>query len=426
MDLWNELAIYFSDAGSTRRLVLLGSVLLGISSGILGSFAVLRRQSLLGDAMAHAALPGVCLAFLLTGYKDPLVFLVGASLTGILGAWAIFFINNKSRLKEDTAIGLVLSVFFGIGIVLLSIIQSKGMANQSGLDRFLFGKVAALLPQDVYVMSGLCILLSIVVYVFYKEFKILAFDPNFGAIAGFPIKFLDYLLTGLIVLVVMIGLQAVGVVLMVAMLILPAAAARQWTDRLGNMLVIAATIGAVCAASGSILSTLYPRTPTGPVMVVTNSLIFFASLLLAPRRGLLPVFYRRYRQRRNIKNEHTLKALYQLCEEKKAWKQLWSIEQIAGQLRIDSKTAKSRLKKLRKAVLVTKEQQQWRLTTKGLQRAQQIIRKHRLWELYLIEHMDIALDHVHRDADEIEHLLPAELTKQLAEILPCPPKDPHN
>jgi manganese/zinc/iron transport system permease protein len=228
----------------TLRTIALGAAALGIISGVLGCFAVLRRQALLGDAMSHAALPGVVLAFMLTGSRAPLVLVLGAAIAGWLGALAVLTIVRMSRLKEDSAFGLVLSVFFAIGMVLLTIVQRSGTGGQAGLDKYLFGQAAALVTSDVIMIVVLGTIVLALLALFWKEFKLLSFDLDYAASLGYPVRRLDILLTSLIVLAIVIGLQLVGVVLMSAMLVAPAVAARQWTNRLGTMTLLAGGFGA--------------------------------------------------------------------------------------------------------------------------------------------------------------------------------------
>ena len=253
---------------ATFQLVLLGSLLIGATSGTLGAFAVLRRRSLLGDALAHAALPGVALAFLWTQSKALPILLLGATVSGVVGVLVIEAIVNYTRIKADAALGIVLSVFFGGGIVLLTHIQQSEVGNQSGLDKFLFGQAASIVRSDLYVMCIVSALVMVAVFVFFKEFKGLIFDAEFLSALGFSQRVVDLVLMGLIVLTVMVGLQAVGVILIAAMLITPAAAARFWTDRLHVMVIVSGILGALCGAIGVGLSALAPRIPTGPVMVL--------------------------------------------------------------------------------------------------------------------------------------------------------------
>jgi len=279
----------------TLRNVALGSALLGIVSGVLGSFAVLRKQGLLGDALSHAALPGICLAFLLTGARATLILLLGAAITGWFGALLLIRIVRDTRIDEDAALGIVLSTFFGFGIVLLTFISKRNDANQAGLDRYLFGQAAALREENVVTMAILGAVALCVVFLFYKEFKVATFDPEFAASLGFATGRLNVLLTSLIVIAVVIGLQTVGVVLMAAMLVGPAVAARQWTDRLGVMLLLSSFFGATAGVAGAMVSVTQARLPTGPMVILSLTLIVVVSILFAPRHGLIVDRMRRWR-----------------------------------------------------------------------------------------------------------------------------------
>lgn len=274
----------FSDY--TLRTVALGAALLGMVSGALGSFAVLRKQSLLGDAISHAALPGIALAFLLTSSKATLVLVLGAGIAGWTGTLIVMSIVRTTRIKEDSALGIVLSVFFGFGLVLLTYIQKQPQASQAGLDKFLFGQAATLLERDVYVIGGLSLVALTVVGLCWKEFKIVSFDPGYAATVGLGVRRVDVLLTSVIVLAIVTGLQTVGVVLMSAMVVAPGAAARQWTNKLGVMVALSALFGAFAGACGAVLSSTVERLPTGPTIVVCLSVIVVASLLFAPERGI--------------------------------------------------------------------------------------------------------------------------------------------
>jgi len=271
----------------TARNVALGSGLLGVISGVLGCFAVLRRQGLLGDVLAHAALPGICLAYLLTASKLPIVLLLGAAIAGWLAALALLQIAQHTRLGEDSALGVVLSTFFAVGITLLTFLTKRGDAQGAGLDRFLFGQAAALVEEDVLIMALLASLAIAVTALLYKEFKLITFDALFARSTGLPAQALSVLLTSLIVVAIVIGLQTVGVVLMAAMLIGPAVAARQWSDRLGVMIALAALFGAAAGLAGALISLSAENIPTGPVTILSLTAIVLLSLLFAPARGLV-------------------------------------------------------------------------------------------------------------------------------------------
>ena len=285
----------------TLMIVAIGAALLGAVSGALGTYAVLRRQSLLGDAISHAALPGIAIAFLLTGSKTPLILVLGAAIAGWLGTLLILSIVRLTRIKYDSALGIILSTFFGFGLVLHTLIQRTGNANQAGLDTFLFGQAATILKSDVLTIGILGGIAIAIMLVFWKELKLLVFDEGFAASLGFPIRALDILLTSLLVIAIVLGLQAVGAVLMSAMLVAPAVAARQWTDKLSVMMFLAAGFGALAGVGGTIISSSASRIPTGPTIVLCATVVVGFSIVLAPNRGLLWDWFRHQRNKHNLK-----------------------------------------------------------------------------------------------------------------------------
>jgi len=298
----------------TLRVVMLGAVVLGITAGCLGSFAVLRQQSLLGDAIAHATLPGVGLAFLITQNKSPIVLLAGAAAAGWLGTLFVKVITEATRIKKDAALGIVLSVFFGFGLVIITIVQRLPTATKAGLDKFLFGNAATLLASDVKLMLALSGTVLLLLFLFWKEFKVLVFDHDFAQSLGLKVHRLDILLTSLIVIAIVIGLQTVGVVLMSAMLVAPAASARQWTDRLSIMVLLSAIFGALAGLAGALTSSLVSRMPTGPTIVIYLSVIVAFSLFLAPHRGLWWDWLRTQKNRKRMQTTTMLKNLLLFSE----------------------------------------------------------------------------------------------------------------
>lgn len=291
----------FSDY--TFQTVALGSALLGLISGVLGSFAVLRKQSLLGDGISHSALPGVVMAFILLGSKDTEALLLGALISGLLATLFIISIVRHTRIKFDSALALVMSVFFGLGLVLLTYVQKIPNANQAGLSRFIFGQASTLLQRDIILMAICGAVLLTLVLLFWKEFKLFTFDSDFAQSLGFSPKKLNLLLSFMIVLSIIIGLQTVGVILMSAMLITPAVAARQWTNKLGVMVLLSAIFGAVSGVAGTAVSSMVAKLPTGPAIVVFVSVIVIISVLFAPQRGILHRIYRRRKNRHYFKME---------------------------------------------------------------------------------------------------------------------------
>ncbi|GAB3196087.1 manganese/zinc/iron transport system permease protein [Pontibacter aydingkolensis] len=421
-----EFLEFFSFADANVRYVTLGSVLLAGSSAVVGCFTLLRKRALVGDAVAHAVLPGVCLAFILSGTKNPFILLVGAFITGWISLILIDFITSRSRIKEDTAIGLVLSVFFGVGILLLTAIQHSGNAAQSGLDKFLFGKAASLVGEDLIAFSIVAILLLAATILFYKELKLLCFDETFAKTIGFPVRGLELLLTTLTVLAVVVGIQAVGVVLMAAMLITPAAAARFWTDRLGVMLVLAAIIGAFSGVAGAFVSYTAPAMPTGPWIVLIVSMIAILSFALAPNKGWIARILRRRRNKKLILEENLLKLLYHLGEDRQDYTTTRPLQELLDKRAIPAKEAKYGLAKLRAQGYLERSKAGWSLTPEGIKRGRRVVRLHRLWELYLTQYLHLASDHVHEDAETIEHIITPELEQRLLEELNYPELDPHS
>jgi manganese/zinc/iron transport system permease protein len=359
----------------TLRTVALGSAVLGIVSGALGSYAVLRKQSLLGDAMSHAALPGIAIAFLLTGTKQSLVLILGAAIAGWIGTLFVMSIVRSTRIKFDSALGLVLSVFFGFGLVLLTIIQKRPDATQAGLDKFLFGQAAALLERDVITMGVLGAIAITTMTVFWKEFKLLSFDADFGATLGFPMRILDILLTTLIVLAIVLGLQTVGVVLMSAMVVAPAAAARQWTDRLGTMVLLSSLFGAIAGIVGALLSSSIDRLPTGPTIVLCISVIVLLSLFFAPARGLFWNWLRDRKNRGRLHVEAILEGLYSLALSHENLEHPHSIA-VLRLIGSGKGGVEKSLKKLEEQGLVrSTNSDEWALTSAGVNQARNLARK---------------------------------------------------
>ncbi len=421
----NSLVDFFSFSDPNIRFVVIGSVLLTASSAIVGSFTFLNKRSLVGDAIAHAVLPGICLGFLLSGTKNQLFLILGAFVTGWLSLVVVDFIKRKTRLKEDTAIGLVLSVFFGLGIVLLTVIQKSGNAAQSGLDHFLFGKAAALVGNDLYTFACVALILLIAVFMLFKEFSLLAFDKDFAKAIGLPVRSIELVLTSLIVLAVVIGIQAVGVVLMAAILITPAAAARFWTDRIRVMFLLACIFGALSGLAGAYISYVAPAMPTGPWIVIVISVIAFVSFFLAPRRGVFSRLIKQNIIRKTINDENLLKAFYQLGEESRNFYLQRSVDEIVRRRKFERENLIKVLKRLRNQGYLEQTGNLWGLTEAGKDRGQRVVKMHRLWELYLTTQLRIAPDHVHDDADTIEHLLTPELEAELERLLNYPKTDPH-
>ena len=271
----------------TTQMVLLGTALLGLASGIAGTFAVLRKESLIGDGLSHAALPGVVIAFLLTGIKDIEVLIAGAALSSITAAWLITITVENSKIKFDGALATILSAFFGLGMVLLTYVQSLNNAGQAGLSKFIFGQAATILARDVYITSAAALIIIVLTALFWKELKLISFDVEYAKTLQIPVTFTLILYRSLLIMTIIIGIQSVGAILISSLLIAPAVGARQWTNKLGTMCILAGFFGMVSAIGGTIWSTTVQKLPTGPAIIVILSVIVLLSLIFAPNRGIL-------------------------------------------------------------------------------------------------------------------------------------------
>jgi manganese/zinc/iron transport system permease protein len=363
MDLQEYFSLVFTDY--TLRTITLGTAILGAVCGMLGSFAVLRKQSLLGDAISHAALPGIAIAFLITGAKESNTLLIGALVSGLIGTFWIRGIITKTHLKSDTALGLILSLFFGFGMLLLTFIQKQPNANQAGLDKYLFGQAATLVESDVWFMAivaGLCLF---VLLLFWKEFKLLLFDADYTKTLGFNTKFIDILITSFIVLAIVLGLQTVGVVLMSAMLLAPAAAARQWTNSLSVMVILASVFGAFAGVFGTTISASQNNLSTGPVIVIVAGVFVLISFVFSPSRGLLFRQIRLIKNRRDLELHKTLAFMYHIAETHDDISHPHTVKILNN----FQGYTRSTLKKLVDRNYVTLDGQMWSLTENGFNTA---------------------------------------------------------
>ena len=414
-------------------IVLTGTALLGCVSGVVGSFAVLRRRALVSDLLSHAALPGICLAFVVAGGKHYSQLLTGAFLSGLFGVALVTVIIRWTRTKEDAAIGIVLSTFFGLGIVLSSLIQrAPEFGGTAGLERYTLGQAANMTRDDVVLIAMVCVAALAVVVLVYKEFKLLSFDPDFARSQGWPTLKLDLAMMGLLGLVAVVGVKAVGVLLVPALLITPAVAARFWTNRLGPMLLLAALIGGLSAAAGTLVSAgVYVEwlgfdplafgndsaLPTGPLIVLSATMMFLLSMLFAPRRGMAARAIELVRLRQKTAHENLLRTLYELSEPELPRRPVVTPEALRTERAWTASQVRRLLRRAGRLGYVEQTSDGPRLTERGLAEAAAITRTHRLWELFLIQGANIASDHVDRDADSIEHFLPAEMVDDLEGVL---------
>jgi manganese/zinc/iron transport system permease protein len=417
---------FFSFQDPNVRLVVLGMLFISLSSSLVGSFAFLQKKSLVGDAVAHSLLPGIAIAFMISGSKNPWVLILGALISGWISILIMDFLTKRSKIKTDTSIALVLSVMFGLGILLLTHIQHSDFGNQSGLDKFLFGKAASLTLIDIQAFGLVTAVIVVLVGLFYREFKLLSFNYEFAQAIGMPVKALSFLMNTLLVLSITTGIQAVGVVLMAALLIAPAAAAKIWTYSLSKMILIAMGFALFSSLIGSFVSYTYINMPTGPWIVVILTFFTVMSLLFAPKRG---VFSRMKRQRENslkINTENILKALYHLEEGKGKIFEWHKLDQILEKRTFNKVTLNNSLKHLSKKNWIVLGDQKVKLSKAGEVEARRVVRLHRLWEMYLTKRMNFKSDHIHSNAETIEHIITPEIERELILELGTPKVDPHS
>ena len=412
------------------RVVVVGTTLLGLAAGLVGTFLLLRKRALLSDTLSHATLPGIALTFILITYwggegKNLIALIIGAAVFSVLGTVSVILIQKYSRLKDDAALGIVLSVYFGLGIALLGIASRMETGTAAGLSSFIYGKTASMLFFDAVLIGATALGSAIVCVMLFKEFSLICFDYSYSATQGWPVFRLDFLMMTLVVIVTVIGLQAVGLILVVSLLIIPPSAARFWTHRLKNMLILSGFFGALSGLLGSTFSALMANLPAGAVIVIMAALVFIFSLIFGSANGLLRQFIDRRRLTNKVAAENLLRELYEFYElrnstptadpktgdlgfENLLSARAWS----SGQLRRTLKAA------IADGLIQANGNQRLALTEKGSHEAYQIVRKHRLWEAYLITHADIAPSQVDWGADAIEHVLDQDMIQKLEKMLP--------
>lgn len=394
----------------TLRIVALGGAILGLVSGVLGSFAVLRQQSLMGDALSHAALPGVAIAFLIAG-RDLGVLLIGAGIAGWLGVQFINAVTSTTRIKQDTAMAMALASFFAIGIALLSYIQGRGDAGQAGLDSFIFGQAASIQRNDVVLISVVGSIAFAVLFAFWKEFKLITFNREFAEANGFNVRFLDSLLSLLIVVAIVLGLQLAGVILMVGMLIAPAVAARQWTHKLGQMVALSGLFGAFSGASGAIISGIDVGLPTGPLIIVVASLIVTVSLMFAPERGLVATMQRQRRDRRQFATTNVLRDLYTHGLQHNNPHEPMRVQTL---INVRGTVVNEGIHELERRNHIDRQNGTIALNTSGVKAALRDARNQHLWQLYRSHNEQLNLPIVPEDRNKpIDEFLPETAIRKL-------------
>lgn len=419
------------------RVVVISVMLLGVSSGIIGAFLLLRKRSLMGDVLSHATLPGIGIAFIVMtamGFSGKSLpgLLLGAAISGVAGLATMLAIRSTTRLRDDAAMGFVLSVFFGLGVAVLGMVQKLPGANAAGLESFIYGKTASMVFHDAVLIGGTALVTSLVAILFKKEFTLICFDEGYASAQGWPVVMLDVAMLTLVTIVTVIGLQAVGLILIIAFLIIPATAARFWTHRLDYMLLLSALIGALSGWLGATVSGIFANLPAGALIVVVAAIIFLVSMFFGTARGVIPRYRDFARLKRRVGRQHLLRAAFEILEKQPG--PLTNIP-ISRVTLFAHRTWSPR--EFRRLVTRARAEHHIEpsapdtvlLSESGFGEAARITRNHRLWELYLIRYADVAASHVDRDADMVEHILGARIVRKLEQELDHEigiPQSPHS
>lgn len=410
-------------------IVATGCLLIAIQSAAIGTITVLRKQSLTGDAIAHAVLPGLCIAFLVSGEKSSISLFFGAALAGWFGLYLIQWLHTHTKIKQDAATGIILSVFFGFGILLLTFIQQTGNGQQSGLDTFLLGKASGMLLNDIIPLMFTCIFTVGGIIVLRKELTMLIFDKEFARFAGIPTGLLQGLLQIMLITTIVTGISATGAILIGSVLIIPYAIASFWKKDLQAIFLMAIFSAAFSALFGIMLTVIFPHIPTGATIVLVLSLLFCFSALFSPHRGILSRIIVQRKHHNQILEDNILKYAYHYVEQS-----LSNRHSLPQESHIpldflrshvpDCERYETRLLKQGFA-LSSQKHDMMCINKEGLLRGMKITRLHRLWEAYLIHAAKFDIDHIHDDAESIEHILTPELENKLQALLGDPSTDPH-
>lgn len=397
------------------RYVVLSIVLLGGVSGSVGSFNFLRKKTLVGETVAHSMLPGVLIAFLLSGVKNPYILVIGAAISGWLSILLVDAITTHSKIKGDSALAIVLSSFFGFGIVLLTMIQGRYVGNQSGLDHYIFGNAAAMSPEDSLAFAWVSLAVIALVVANYFSLKAIIFNPDYAKSIGISRRRINGLISFITILSISVGIKAVGIVMMSALLIIPPTAARFWTQRFTPLLLISGVFGAVAGWLGAFVSYSQTSMPTGPWTIVAVSIIAFISMLFAPKRGVVYQRWNKLMLKRRINEENLLKTAVQ--NEVRGKGKLFNRTAISERQFFELKLWKRTIRRLVRKGMVTKVNTGYTLSSKGRRYGAEIDRRHKIWEVYLQRRMQMSVHLVHDEAETMEHFLTPEIEEEILKEL---------
>lgn len=413
----------------------LATVVFAIAAGLLGSFVVVRRVALVGDTLSHCILPGVVLGFIACYYlgldRNPWVIFGCASAVGVAGIGVVNLIQRTTRIKADTALGVVLAGFFGIGLAMVSGLREHYDARAS-IESFIFGRIATINEQDVIAMLIVTAVMFVLIFTVLRPLLVVSFDKGFALSLGYPVKLLDFIFYAMLTLTIVVSMQAMGVIMVSAMLITPAASAYLLTNKLAKMIGLAIFFSVVSAVTGCFLSINvdvgdYRNMPTGALITLAASLVFALTYFFAPEHGVLAKSMKRLKRRRRVRRENTMKAIYKLLEDDGFRGESVRFDALHKVRKRNAAMVRKEVDELvRKLLAVTHDDGDTiALTSEGWKRATEMVRIHRLWELYLINQADYQADHVHDDAEKIEHVVSPEVMAKLERELDFPELDPH-
>lgn len=396
---------------------LIASSLVGTMCGALGAFIVLRNMSLIGDALAHAILPGIVVAFVLVGYSS-LGFFIGAVAAGLLTAAAITWIQQRAHTKNDAAIGIVFTAMFALGVIGISKL-SKSDGVHLDLKDFLFGNVLGVSNADIQMTTVITVIVLAAITLFYRYLFVSTFQPVVAAVMGIRVNVIHYLLMLLLSFAVVASLRTVGVILVVAMLITPASTALLWSNRLKSVIALSALLGLASAVSGLILA-IYLDTTPGPAMAVVVTLFYLISMMVSPEKGLIFTFFRKRKMTRKIELEDLMKRTFHLQNKKSN-----SLENLVDALGWNASKVRRTAQVLQQKKWGLWQGDQLHLTPSGTELALGLIRAHRLYESYLVQDVGLEEGQIHEEAERLEHILTDDQVDALDKYLGYPEQDPH-
>lgn len=406
---------YLTLADPNTRFVAIATLLLGGVSGVVGTFNFLRKKTLIGETVAHATLPGIVIGFMLFQIKNPAILIIGAGLSGWLSITVVDHITRTTKIKGDSALAIVLSGFFGVGVLLLTVVQAYYPSEQSGLDHYIFGNAAAMTPVDGWTFGIVGVVVLLLVLAHYENLKSYIFNPEFTSSIGISAKRIDFIISTITILTIAIGIKAVGIVMMSALLIVPPTAARYWSNKMGVIVILSGVFGALGGYLGAFVSFASSKMPTGPWAIIVVTIIAFLSMMFSPKHGVMILKRRKRKLRERIEEENILKCGVQL--EVRGHGKLFRREDVCTRQYMSPKTWNPAISRLHKNKLVERVYDRYTLTQEGRAYGVEIDRRHKIWEIYLQRRMQLKVHYVHDEAETMEHFLTPEIERDILDEL---------